>query len=121
MSRHIRLGELASIPEGEGRTFDIGSANVAVFRSRGGHLFATQAECPHRGGPLADGLVGGTTLICPLHEWTFDLMSGMAIQGECGIRTYPCRVDEDGMIVLDVEEDGAPPPFRVADYARFAE
>jgi nitrite reductase (NADH) small subunit len=119
MTRHVRVAELAAIPEGEGRTFDVGEAKVAVFHGRDGRLFATQAECPHRGGPLADGLLGGTTLVCPLHEWTFDLLSGMALQGECGIRTYPCRVGADGVVVVDVEEDGAPPPFRIADYGKF--
>jgi nitrite reductase (NADH) small subunit len=118
MSRHVRIGELSAIPPGEGRTYEIGGVKLAVFHGRDGRLFATQAECPHRGGPLADGLLGATTLVCPLHEWTFDLQSGMALQGECGIRTYPCRV-EDGTVVVDVGEDGAPPPFRVTDYGKF--
>jgi nitrite reductase (NADH) small subunit len=119
MARRVRLGQLAAIPEGEGRTYDAEGVKVAIFRGRGGHLFATQAECPHRGGPLADGLVGGTTLVCPLHEWTFDLLSGMALQGECGIRTYPCRVDEEGVVVVDMGDDGGPPPFRETDYEKF--
>jgi nitrite reductase (NADH) small subunit len=119
MTRHLRLSALSAIPKGEGRTFDVGRVAVAVFHSRDGRVFATQAECPHRKGPLADGLLGGTTLVCPLHEWSFDLLSGMALQGACGIRIYPCRIDVDGIVVVDVEEDGAPPPFRVADYQKF--
>ena len=61
-----------------------------------------QAECPHRGGPLADGLVGGTTLICPLHAWKFDLTTGEALFGDCGIKTFPVRVDECGRIILTI-------------------
>jgi nitrite reductase (NADH) small subunit len=118
MTRHIRLGLLSEIPKGEGRTFLAGIHRVAVFHSRDGHTFATQADCPHKGGPLADGLVGGTTLICPLHEWTFDLRSGMAISGTCGLRTYPVTAGEDGTLVLDIEEDGGQPPWRVTDYSK---
>jgi nitrite reductase (NADH) small subunit len=115
----VRLGKLAAIPKGEGRIYDVGLVKVAVFHGRDGRLFATQAECPHRGGPLADGLVGGTTLVCPLHEWSFDLLTGMALHGECGVRTYPCHVAADGVVVLHLGDGGEPPPFRVTDYAKF--
>ena len=62
----LTLGPLSAIPPGEGRNFVSLGEKIAVFRTRGGEVFAVQAECPHRGGPLADGLLGGTTLICPL-------------------------------------------------------
>lgn len=96
------LGPLSEIPVGEGRTFAVGGERVAVFRTRSGQLFAVQAECPHKGGPLADGLLGGTTLICPLHSWKFDLRSGNALMGDCGLRTYSVRVDEAGQIVVSL-------------------
>lgn len=104
--REVKLGPVNFIPPGEGRTFAInehaGGEKIAVFRTRAGGVFATQAECPHRGGPLADGLVGGTVLICPLHSWKFDLASGQALFGDCGIKMYPVRVDEAGEIVLTI-------------------
>ena len=118
MTRHVRLGSIAEVPPGEGRTFQIGGLRIAVFHSRGGRVFATQAECPHRRGPLADGLLGDSTLVCPLHDWSFDLLSGMALNGGCGIRTYPIAQQPDGTLVLDVAEDGTPPPWRVTDYAK---
>jgi nitrite reductase (NADH) small subunit len=118
MSRRVRLGPLAAIPEGEGRTFRVGDQRVAVFHSRDGNVFATQAECPHKGGPLADGLVGGSTLICPLHEWSFDLRSGMALNGTCGLRTYPVTEGPDGVLLLEMEDDGSQPPWRVTDYTK---
>lgn len=77
---------------------------VAVFRTRSGGVFAVQAACPHRGGPLADGLLGGTTLICPLHAWKFDVSTGEVLFGECGLKVYPVRVDESGQIVLSLEK-----------------
>jgi nitrite reductase (NADH) small subunit len=116
MTRHVRLGSIADVPPGEGRTFQVGGVRVAVFHGRNGRIFATQAECPHRRGPLADGLLGDCTLICPLHDWTFDLLSGMALNGACGIVLYPIQRHPDGTLFLDVEEDGTPPPWRKTDY-----
>jgi nitrite reductase (NADH) small subunit len=89
MSRRIPLGSLSQIPPGEGRTFEVDDRKLAVFRTRAGALFATQAACPHRGGPLADGLLGEATLICPLHDWCFDLTTGQPLQGDCAIDVYP--------------------------------
>ena len=98
----VKLGPLSSIPLGEGRNFAVCGERIAVFRTRAGGIFAIQAECPHRGGPLADGLVGGTTLICPLHSWKFDLATGNALFGDCGVKAYPVRVDESDEIVLTI-------------------
>jgi nitrite reductase (NADH) small subunit len=118
MIKHIQLGSISEIPKGEGRTFNVGDLRFAVFHSRDGRVFATQAECPHRGGPLADGLVGGTTLVCPLHDWSFDLLSGMALNGSCGLRMYPVTRAADGSLTIELEEDGGPPAWRVTDYVR---
>jgi len=96
----MTLGPVSAIPQGEGRTFQVGEERIAVFRARSGELFAVQADCPHKGGPLADGLLGGTTLICPLHAWKFDLRSGGALMGDCGLRTFTVRADEAGQIVI---------------------
>ena len=94
------IGRLDGIPPGEGRTFSACGERIAVFRTRTNRVFAVQADCPHRGGPLADGLVGGTTVICPLHSWKFDLCTGAAQTGDCGLKTFPVRVDHDGQIVI---------------------
>jgi len=96
------VAKLDDIPPGEGRVFDLDGCRIAVFRTRQGRVFATQAECPHLGGPLADGLLGETTLVCPLHEWSFDLTTGAAIAGGCGITTYPTRTTEDDRIALGI-------------------
>lgn len=98
----VTLGNLHAIPLGEGRVFEIGSRRLAVFRSRTGGVFATQADCPHRGGPLADGLLGGRTLVCPLHSLKFDLVSGRSADGSCSLRTYPARLTEGEQIVVEL-------------------
>ncbi len=96
----IVLGPFDAIPPGEGRAYEAAGVRVAVFHTRDGRVFAVQADCPHRGGPLADGLTGGGTLICPLHSWKFDLETGAALSGECGLKTYQARVNGAGSIVL---------------------
>lgn len=98
----VTLGPVGGIPPGEGRTFEVGGVRIAVFNTREGQVFAVQAECPHRGGPLADGLVGGTTLVCPLHTWKFDLTTGRPLMGDCELKTYPVRLNEARHIVLTV-------------------
>jgi len=98
----VTLGPILAIPEGEGRNFLVGSSHIAVFRSRNGAVFATQAECPHRRGPLADGLLGAGTLICPLHSLKFDLSTGQAENGDCALQTYPVRLSEAGQIVVEL-------------------
>ncbi len=99
------LGPLNLIPIGEGRRFGVRGQTVAVFRTRAGQVFATQADCPHQGGPLEDGLVGGSTLICPLHERAFDLTTGVGIGQPCVLMTYPVRITEDGAIGLRVQRN----------------
>jgi len=96
------LGSLDVISPGEGRAFESWSDRVAVFRTRTDQVFAVQAQCPHRGGPLADGLLGGTTLVCPLHSWKFDLATGTPLLGTCGLQTYAVRVDAARRIVLSL-------------------
>jgi len=104
------LGPVDLIPLGEGRTFDLGDEQVAVFRTRDGKVFATQSACPHGGGPLADGIVGGSTVVCPLHARKFELSSGACVNDDCRpLATYPIVI-RDGVLFL-VEEQ---PPAHLA-------
>lgn len=102
LDREFVLGPLTEIPAGEGREFVVGERRVAVYHTRSGGVYATQPTCPHRAGPLVDGLLGGEILICPLHAWKFDLATGQALMGNCGILTYPARLNEAGNIVVTV-------------------
>src|SRR5687768_4808834 len=92
----VNLGPAERIPLGEGRSYRVGDATVAVFRSRGGGVFAVQADCPHKGGPLVDGLVAGTKVVCPLHGFAFDLATGASARAECpALKVYPVTVNQD--------------------------
>ncbi|MCW3061186.1 MAG: Nitrite reductase small subunit, probable [Capsulimonas sp.] len=96
------LGPASQIPIGEGREFLVGETKIAVFRSRNGGVYATQPLCPHRAGPLVDGLMGGNILACPLHAWKFDLSTGQPVLGDCGLTTYPARVTEEGDLWVEM-------------------
>ena len=98
----VTLGPISAIPEGEGRSFQVGVVQIAVFRGRDGGLFATQAECPHKRGLFADGLLGSGTLLCPLHSLKFDLTTGRAENGDCALKTYPARLSDSGQILVDL-------------------
>lgn len=94
----VRVGGLDAIPPGQGRVFLAGTEEIAVFRQRDGRLFATQNRCPHKNGPLAEGIVGGGTLICPLHSKKFDLATGEGPDKLC-LKTYPVREADGGIVV----------------------
>jgi nitrite reductase (NADH) small subunit len=95
-----RLGPVEQVPLGEGRAFAVAGEQVAVFRLRDGSLRATQARCPHAGGPLADGQLDATAVVCPLHLRAFSFADGSCADGE-RVRVYPARV-EDGQLVVEV-------------------
>jgi nitrite reductase (NADH) small subunit len=107
MDDTYNLGSIERIPIGEGRTFAVGRRSLAVFRTRGGALHATQAECPHLRGPLADGMLAGTRIACPLHGYAFDLETGAAIGHACGaLRTYDVSLNDSGELLVRCEERG---------------
>jgi nitrite reductase (NADH) small subunit len=98
------LGSIQRVPLGEGRTFRAGNTLVTIFRARDGKVYATQPACPHRGGPLADGLVGSGKVICPLHNFAFDLATGQPIENTCAqLRIYPVSLNEAGDILLVID------------------
>ena len=93
------LGSIDAIPLGQGRCFVVAGQEVAVFRQRDGQLFAVQNRCPHKQGPLAEGILGAGRVICPLHAHKFDLVSGASSEpAEC-VRVYPVQ-ERGGEILL---------------------
>jgi len=102
------VGQLSQIPAGEGREFNVDGIAIAVFHARNGKVYASQAKCPHLNGPLADGILGGSIIMCPLHARKYDLSNGMPQQGDCeAIETYPVEVTSSGQIIVTVKEAAA--------------
>jgi nitrite reductase (NADH) small subunit len=81
---------------------------VAVFRNAEDKVFALLDRCPHKGGPLSQGIVFGERVACPLHNWNIELDSGCAAAPDKGCtRSFAVKVDE-GAVFLDMREVAAP-------------
>lgn len=97
----IDIGALADIPRRGGRVVKTPRGCIAVFRAADDAVFALDDRCPHKGGPLSDGIVHGHKVTCPLHSLVISLDSGAAANPEEGsVRTHGVRVEE-GRILLD--------------------
>ena len=95
------VGRVDEVPPGEGRAFVAGGVQLAVFRLRDGSLHATQAACPHAGGPLADGQTDVDVLVCPLHLYAYRWTDGAATGGGAPVRLFPVHEDA-GLLVVTV-------------------
>ena len=98
----IPITKASNIPPQEGRAVKIAGREIAIFNLNGRYLTIENA-CPHKGGPLCDGIVSGSTVVCPLHGQRFDLESGMPVLASQpqAVATFPTRV-EDGIIIVDM-------------------
>lgn len=97
----IDIGSIDQIPMRGARVVKTKLGCIAVFRTTEDEVFATSDRCPHKGGPLSEGIVHGTSVTCPLHNWVFDLNTGEAQGADEGkIDTYAIRV-ENGRLMLD--------------------
>ena len=97
----IDVGSIDDIPVRGARIVKTPAGCVALFRTDEAEVFAASDTCPHKGGPLSEGIVHGKKVTCPLHNWVFSLETGEAQGADEGrIDTYPLRV-EGGRILLD--------------------
>lgn len=97
----IDIGALDDVPKRGARVIKTAKGCVAVFRTGDDQVFAMNDSCPHKGGPLSEGIVHGHSVTCPLHNWVFSLETGMAQGADEGqVETYALQV-ENGRILLD--------------------
>ena len=100
---------LEEIPRLGSRVVRSTSGDIAVFRTSGNEVFALRDQCPHKGGPLSQGLVHGNQVTCPLHGWKLRLDSGEAVAPDEGCaRRYPIRVDRGERRTIVVELSAPP-------------
>lgn len=109
MSTWIEIATLDEIPRLGARVIRTDTMDVAVFRTADDQVFALRDACPHRGGPLSQGMVHGTSVTCPLHNWKIDLASGAALGPDEGCTNVFATRIEDGRVFLALrrEEDAA--------------
>lgn len=103
MTRFVDIASLDDIPSQGARLIRTSEGCVALFRTADDRVFALDDRCPHKGGPLSEGIVHGHQVTCPLHNWVFDLNTGAALGADEGtVRTWPVRVD-DGRVLISAE------------------
>jgi nitrite reductase (NADH) small subunit len=104
-SQWIRITALQNIPLREGRAVCVAGRQIAIF-NLGDRVLAVDGRCPHKGGPLAEGIVTGNTVVCPLHAWKISLETGSVTKPEAQpdcVATYRTRI-ESGVVVIEVPE-----------------
>lgn len=95
------VANVADIPEGQGRVFEVGNRMIAVFQDQG-KFYAIDDACPHQGAPLSDGIVFDRSVTCTWHGWRFSLEDGRHLDGSrCRVATYPVRI-VDNQVQVDV-------------------
>ena len=102
MSAWKRICSLAEIPRLGARVVrSAAHGDIALFRSAEDEVFALRDRCPHKGGPLSQGIVFGKRVSCPLHQWTIGLEDGCALAPDKGCaRSFPVRLEPDGSVLL---------------------
>lgn len=100
MNNWIDIAALDDIPRLGSRVIRTDTMDVAVFRTRDDRVFALRDACPHKGGPLSQGIVHGTSVTCPLHNWKIDLASGQALDPDEGCTNVFATKVENGRVYL---------------------
>lgn len=98
------VGNLTDIDIRGSRKFKVGDKEIALFRLSGGEVLAVENKCPHKGGVLSEGMVCGSKVHCPLHDWRIDLHSGAVQAPDSGhVTTYEVEIDpSSGCIYLTI-------------------
>lgn len=100
MSEWITVGNIEEIPRLGARVITTAEGDIAVFRTSDDKVFALRDHCPHKGGPLSQGIVYGNKVACPLHNWSIDLKTGEAVAPDKGCsHTYPVQL-EGGVVSI---------------------
>jgi len=101
----VQIGSVEEIPRLGARVVRTAKGDIAVFRTADDEVFALRDKCPHKGGPLSQGIVSGKQVACPLHDWKIDLDSGDAVAPDegCSAR-FPVQV-EGGVVILSLTPD----------------
>lgn len=101
MTGFIDIAALDDIPRQGARVVKTAQGCVALFRTADDRVFALDDRCPHKGGPLSEGIVHGAAVTCPLHGWVFDMATGQAQGADTGqVQTYAVQVS-GGRVLLD--------------------
>jgi nitrite reductase (NADH) small subunit len=101
MENDIHIGHINDIPRLGSRVVQTEQGSIAIFRTADDSVFALADRCPHKGGPLSQGIVYGHTVTCPLHNLCLNLEDGQAIAPDKGcVKRFVVHVNVDGQLFL---------------------
>ena len=99
----IEIGKVEDIPRLGARVVNTPQGDIGIFRTADNEIFALRDRCPHKGGPLSQGIVHGKRVTCPLHNWNIELSTGEVVAPDVGCSaTYPVQV-KNGMVYLSLQ------------------
>ena len=105
----IEVGTMNDIPRLGSRVVRTSHGDIAVFRTAEDEIFALRDKCPHKGGPLSQGIVHGKRVACPLHDWKIHLDSGEAVAPDEGCAaSYPVKLEGDRVMLSMSPDEGCP-------------
>jgi nitrite reductase (NADH) small subunit len=99
MASFVIVAKVADVPEGSAKMVEAGGKQIALFNA-GGKFYAVDNTCKHRGGPLAEGELDGTTVACPWHGWEYDITTGANLD-DPGVKLgcYAVKAEGDDILV----------------------
>jgi len=101
MPDFVTVARVEDVPQGQSRVFQVAGREIALFHV-GAQFYALDNVCPHRGGPLGEGIISGTEVICPWHAWSFDIRTGAyTFDPELAVKKFEVRV-EDGQVQVAI-------------------
>lgn len=96
----IKVCRISDIDTKGSRVLRVGDIEVALFRLSSGEVLAVENKCPHKGGMLSEGMVCGTKVHCPLHDWRIDLHSGTVQQPDHGcVTTFDVEIEQESEMI----------------------
>ena len=100
MTEWKRICTVAEIPVLGSRVVSSAHGDIAIFRNSVDEIFAVRDKCPHKAGPLSQGIVHGRSVTCPLHSWKINLADGEALAPDVGCtQHYPTKVEDDSVFI----------------------
>lgn len=99
MANFVRVATTSEIPAGQGKTVEVDGKQIALFNVDG-TFYAIDNTCKHRGGPLGEGELDGTNVICPWHGWTYNVTNGECLdEADCHVDTYDVRIEGADVLI----------------------
>lgn len=102
----IKVTTVNELPQKIGKTVKVGSHEIALFHLDNGEIYAIQNRCPHKGGVLAEGIVSGEYVFCPMHDQKISLVDGLVQKPDTGcVDTYRVEIEDENVYIVFTQSE----------------